>query len=71
MDATALIGFGLVLGLAAQLGDLLESAIKRRFGVKDISHAIPGHEREVTQGLHGMGHLATFFQKTIFQGTFS
>lgn len=38
-----LIGLGLVLGLAAQFGDLLESAIKRRFGVKDMSHAIPGH----------------------------
>jgi phosphatidate cytidylyltransferase len=26
-----------------QLGDLLESAIKRRFGAKDASHVIPGH----------------------------
>jgi phosphatidate cytidylyltransferase len=43
VDAAGLIGLGLVLGLAAQLGDLLESAIKRRFGVKDISHTIPGH----------------------------
>ena len=31
------------LSIAAQLGDLLESAIKRRFGVKDSSHIIPGH----------------------------
>jgi phosphatidate cytidylyltransferase len=31
------------LGLAAQLGDLLESAIKRRFGVKDSGRLIPGH----------------------------
>ena len=26
-----------------QGGDLLESAVKRRFGAKDASHLIPGH----------------------------
>jgi phosphatidate cytidylyltransferase len=34
---------GLVIVIAAQLGDLLESAIKRRFHVKDTSQLIPGH----------------------------
>jgi len=34
---------GLVLSIFAQLGDLFESSLKRRFGVKDASHAIPGH----------------------------
>ena len=32
-----------VLSVASQLGDLFESAVKRRFGVKDSSHIIPGH----------------------------
>ena len=32
-----------VLSVAGQLGDLLESAVKRRFGVKDSSRIIPGH----------------------------
>jgi phosphatidate cytidylyltransferase len=32
-----------MLSVAAQLGDLFESAVKRRFGVKDSSHLIPGH----------------------------
>jgi phosphatidate cytidylyltransferase len=32
-----------VLSLVSQGGDLAESAIKRRFGVKDASHVIPGH----------------------------
>jgi phosphatidate cytidylyltransferase len=32
-----------VLSIAGQLGDLFESAVKRRFGVKDSSHIIPGH----------------------------
>jgi phosphatidate cytidylyltransferase len=36
---------GLSLGIAvfSQMGDLLESAVKRRFGVKDASRLIPGH----------------------------
>ena len=34
---------GAVLSIASQLGDLFELAVKRRFGVKDSSHLIPGH----------------------------
>jgi phosphatidate cytidylyltransferase len=34
---------GAVLSIASQLGDLFESAVKRRFGVKDSSRIIPGH----------------------------
>ena len=32
-----------VLGIASQAGDLMESAIKRHFNVKDTSSLIPGH----------------------------
>jgi phosphatidate cytidylyltransferase len=34
---------GLLVGLATMAGDLWESALKRRFGVKDSGDLIPGH----------------------------
>jgi phosphatidate cytidylyltransferase len=38
-----LLLLGAVLSIASQLGDLFESAVKRRFDVKDSSQLIPGH----------------------------
>ena len=34
---------GLLIGVTAQIGDLVESQMKRLAGVKDSSHLIPGH----------------------------
>jgi len=42
-DAMLLVVGGMILAIIAQGGDLLESWSKRRFGVKDSSHIIPGH----------------------------
>ena len=39
----AVAALALLLSAASQAGDLFESAVKRRFGVKDASHVIPGH----------------------------
>lgn len=37
------IAMGAGLGLASIVGDMAESAVKRRFGIKDMSGFIPGH----------------------------
>lgn len=37
------LGLGLTLGIAAQIGDFFESALKRVLGVKDSSGLLPGH----------------------------
>lgn len=39
----AWMGFGLVCGICATMGDLVESALKRSLGVKDMGTLIPGH----------------------------
>lgn len=37
------VWIGLLLGVAAQVGDLAESVLKREAGVKDSGRALPGH----------------------------
>ncbi|MEZ6318844.1 MAG: phosphatidate cytidylyltransferase [Phycisphaerales bacterium] len=41
--APLLIGLGLVVAVAGQLGDLVLSAIKRDLGLKDFGTTLPGH----------------------------
>jgi phosphatidate cytidylyltransferase len=43
MRSLALIIVGVLLSVVSQLGDLGESAFKRKFQTKDASHLIPGH----------------------------
>ena len=38
-----LLGLGLTVGIAGQIGDLLISSMKRDIGIKDMGHALPGH----------------------------
>ena len=37
------LAIGLIAGLAGQIGDLFESALKREIGIKDFGQLMPGH----------------------------
>ena len=43
LNAVTIAVIALLLSVAAQFGDLLESWVKRKFGAKDTSGIIPGH----------------------------
>jgi phosphatidate cytidylyltransferase len=59
-----LFWLGLAAAVVSELGDLFESALKRRFGVKDSSRLIPGHG-----GL--MDRLDAFIAASVFAAVFA
>ena len=43
LSPSGIVVFGIIISVAAQIGDLAESLLKREAGVKDSSRIIPGH----------------------------
>lgn len=62
-------GFGLMVALGAVGGDLVESAVKRRAGVKDSGRVFPGHGGFLDRfdALLGAAPIAYVFMKIFFR----
>jgi len=66
------VGVAAVIGVASQAGDLFESWLKRRFGVKDSSALIPGHGGLLDRldGLLFAAPVAALIELLLGRGTF-
>ena len=43
MNLAILFGYGVIVSIVSQIGDLAMSALKRQYGIKDFGKLFPGH----------------------------